>query len=766
MLIFSYCQISNIRKDNGRILLPDWYPVDPLLKDDEEVVISYDSLNSDCSQCLEDELSYSRSAPRNLDNCRPQSHSNQKLHSEQNVNSALRPIDNDHGHDLLRDMNDISLVGINVTDVQNFVDGVFQNHDASNVRKRKGDERTSTSDLPEPTVALSESPFKKLKVELIDDVISSNSPEDPESQTFQGSVRNSDGISHLQLPVESNAPSPNDTLILTPKKAKNGNEADKNSTSPFDSREPVGKGISLNEADTPVVDKCTIPSNNLVNNSNNTISKPQELSKNDDDIILTNKKDEKKKKKRRRESKHESLREETQNYSVVDNSFSENKEIFSSKAHKKKRNKEKEYGTNDNAEKCSRETSGDNFACNGVEEFATIRTKDNQVEKGKDLVADEDKVEHTRKEKKKKKKEKDKEHKGHNASLETLFSSSSITASDVKESGIGSDSTVYDLEKRIRKLSGSKDTSEFSNLKSDEVSPVNRNGTGEFARQKKIRKEKDNSGFLESELDSTRISGDAPLKKEKKKSKKSEKKAKESNSKNIKEKSNEAIKEFKVPNTNVKKVHREDGDSEGVGGKVSSCRRGVPGDLEKSDETLVADAHDRFDSETDVEMGNIQSQIRKVMDDIVDESDYSQSLIKEPLMFLNKFSDNTLPQQKEGSKVCYEVVSKSVSKNKSKTESKHASKREKDSTNLAKSFAEDSKQVELESKREKTKKKTAKIISNKAGSKQSLKNGSVELFSDSDSSSLTFSDCEHSATEKKNEKRQDKKAPRAKGLSQ
>ena len=147
--INSQAPISNIRKDKNKILIPDWYPIEPVLQDNEEVFISYDLLSTNCSQCLVMETpnpSYSGS----FDSCPNQSMQiyQQGQNSNQTPKSCHGPMpvagafEGNNRH-VYADMENIGLHPLDVS-INSLVNRIMQNEEKEvNKDNRESDESDS-----------------------------------------------------------------------------------------------------------------------------------------------------------------------------------------------------------------------------------------------------------------------------------------------------------------------------------------------------------------------------------------------------------------------------------------------------------------------------------------------------------------------------------------------------------------------------------------------------------------------------------------------
>ena len=151
--INSQAPISNIRKDMNKVLIPDWYPIEPVLQDNEEVFISYDLLATNCSQCLVMETpnpSYSGS----FDSCPNQSM--QTFQQGQNINQTPKSCQGPlpfagafegNNHHVYADVENIGLNPLDVS-INSLVNRIMQNEEKEvNKDRREGDSDESDSIL-------------------------------------------------------------------------------------------------------------------------------------------------------------------------------------------------------------------------------------------------------------------------------------------------------------------------------------------------------------------------------------------------------------------------------------------------------------------------------------------------------------------------------------------------------------------------------------------------------------------------------------------
>lgn len=657
---------------------------------------------------MDNEIYFSRGHQRSFDRSidGQLQHSHALVHMNQ-AESQMRPISSTgmrssataHNHDLLKDMTEIGMVNLNDSDVDDLVDRVLQTEDKINPKKRKGNSEV-ISDIPVLSMTLEQSkesshssPFKRSKFDVPHNDVKPDS-EMQETHPTEGSFS--------LLSSES---------ILS----------------------PLAEAVKM--------DSNSFHRNNHGNtNSDNCAheggSKDVVILR-DDNETNGKKKSDKKKRKHKKEQKNEDVVKVAKGVDRCDGLKLDDQEANLEKTRKsKKRKKEKSV-----VETLRNLESNGEFDSTASYYPTQSMERNNQTDSkidGKDDEVNELKVDNKEKKKKKKKKAEGKEKSKYTESSETLFSSSSMAISDVKESGIGSDSTVYDIEK---------------------LAPQHANDSiiteSDKSKKKKLQRDViDITASLPLNLDQMKSVRDITLESQPKKKKKKSKSKGTSDidgSEASFKKINAGIKsnEFKVPCAR-----------QGKGAKENDVSKDSPEKAEKSNLFDNADKADdnhspvhkpTFEYDTDAEIGKIKSKILKVVGDIVEDSDYSQSLIQEPLKFpidtpktkhvvQSKITttDEEINLVNGGRKPMGMTASKSSPGDVhiSSTEKEDCSPTEPDTMKI-----EDLKEIETDRPLS-NKKRARNTIKSKNIMKVKLRSMKKRLPSDSDTSSISFSDVE------------------------
>ena len=772
--------INNLRKDNGRILLPDWYPVDPLLKDNEEVFINYESLIVDFGHCIDNGFYYSGNSQIDIDHSfegeKKGTYAQTGFYLSQSMPMKSSERLSSHGSNpnLLKGTNESRMSD---SDLNCIANRTTQFEYTSAIGKRKASEdivpnaletRTNGGELQQSA----DPSFKKLKV----DVLHNGEVTGSESQLQPLSEK-----SILSLPSASSFSSPADTLVLDKTQfdedTKLNAVCEKFVAKSCEVQLDVSKNSLLN------ADKTLCPIQSVASD---------EDSKADDKADGEKKKavDKKKRKKEKEFTKTDFAKVGNREKKFMLEGLKDGSVIKDNKRRKRGKDSESESIGKLTASGKESKDKGINDSSPQVGSQQEETEKDSQLDSTKGLDFSEgNEITASIKEKKKKKKRKkskEKEKSKQEGSLETLPSSSSITVSDVRESGIGSDSTVYDLEKRGACVSVENTLSPL--LQRHDSAATKFQGSPEKQRNKVV---KDPFGFWEAYSDVTRMSDDSCQNSGIKKGRKSELKRKQETIKSKTDFSNairqeEGCGKFKTPIAKVRK-----------GGQAASPRKEPPflskkndsskGDTPKKNnpETGVKSNKPTFEYETDAEIGQILSTIQKVMDEIVDDSDYSQSLIQEPQTL--PAVDSEMIWNKDSSELVNRAICKPVgSRNGKSVSASFAIAGDIHETSVAcmvecpneleRNKGKDSRKSknkkgqDLESdKDEKSspEKKSAKKKENSASSESKLKSNfcskGESIISGSDSSSISFSDYDFTAISRKNVKKPGKST--SKGMS-
>ena len=628
MLPFSYGQIESIRKDNGRVLLPEWYPVEPLLKDDEEIVITYKQLSSDYTQSADNVYS-SRSGQRNSAMSVSSNISHLECNSAPRLNQArikndsflplsVRTMDNDSSQDILKDLNDIGRGNFDAPDVEQFVNGVLQYSEATKARKRKEEiihnvSQTLESEAPIGISAgiQSEFSFKRLKTDIVDGAIFEAGTNLPTTE-----------ISHNE--VDSN-------LIKGETEDPPMKHAEKSNSETLCSNHDVTgigmvSGVLIKDPRSYEIDKMP------------TFDKIDEVER----------KSSKKKKKHRKEKRGDILHDSCplgKNFNAVSNEDASRKMRRKVK-HKKNSQLESEvedYKQDGNSVastlilcKTSR-----NIATNDLEEKVEDFELDDQESNRVTEEANEEKKRSKEKKQKKKDRKRAKDEEGwkHDAAVETAVSNSS----DVKESGIGSDSTLYDIGKKMVSLPNKEEIFSASFVEKEEKSQAFRAGRQANVAREALSVESDLSMMLESTSNEKGA-----------KERSLDIQDKQSTTGFVVEKrsinhSKKEIGDFKQPHANIK--------------KMSSENQALKAVSKDNAESIGENLQEKpsFDYETDAELCQIRSEIHKIVDDVVEESDCQQSLLKEPLKF-SLMGDSTCKEHgKSSAEGCQNISPKNNS---------------------------------------------------------------------------------------------------------
>ena len=569
--------------------MPEWYPVEPLLKDDEEIVITYKPFNSDYAQST-DNVYTSRSVQRNgavnwdsnmthLE-CNSAPHLNHAgIKNDSFLPVSVGAMDNDSSQGIFKDLNDVSRGNFNVPDVEQFVNGVLQYSEATKSRKRKEEVSHNVSHRLESEAPIgvsagiqSEFSFKKLKTGIVDGTI------------FQA-----------------------DTNLPTTEVGHN--EVASNLTN-GESEEPPMKHAEKSNSETLCskhdVTKIEMFSDTLIKdpNSNEQIDEVERNSS-------------RKKKKHRKEKRGEILHD---SYLMAKNCIAVSNEDTSKKVHRK--GKHKKYSQLESeVEDCKQDENSvastlilckslrgiaNNDLEEKVDDFELDGEDSNRATEEAGEVREKKRSKEKKQKKKARKRTKDEEGWRHDAAFENAVSNSS----DVKESGIGSDSTLCDIGKRVSALPNKKEIVRASFFEKEENSQALRIGKEANVVREALSVESDLSMMLEStskerSFDSEDKQNTAGFVVEKRSVNGSQ----------------EEVMDFKQPHTDIKKMSKENQDLKAVSKDKA--------------ENVGENLQDKpsFDYETDTEICQIRSQIHKIVDDVVEESDCQQRLLKEPLKF-------------------------------------------------------------------------------------------------------------------------------------
>ena len=754
---FSHGPIHSIRKDNGKVLLPEWYPVDPMLKDEEEVILCYDPLVSDCSPSLENDVYCSKGGQRSdaviLDKSSPFLQNDSIGHSKQGGNEedpvlphSMGTINKDTSRDFMRDLGSVRMSVVNAQVGQQVVGRVLEHSEASSVRKRKGEVVADCSHSSEANATLGrtvgaqdESPFKKLKADVIDGTVISKA-DFKIDETIDANVLARNEMSSTKIKTD-------------PRKSDGVKE---------DSEEhmltQIGK--EAHQSEISVIANIT-----EINNCSaiHVPDDPKEPRRNSSG---------KKKKHKKKEHKAKKLIEEV---FLEDLATGCQDSTLSSKLHKKKKQKKKNESYFDNtANKCKWNESvviTTPLICR-----STLGTgKDGQKELLGDFVdvEEEKNVAGCKSKKHKHKKIKERINDKEKETQDDPFcSSSSITVSDLKESGIGSGSLSYGIDKMMNNVSDKKNTSAASGetYVSKAIKFEGGRGSGGSKSRKDGSELNELFGLSQSNPDLTYEDNpqqQAFMKKNR------NAQSKQNGNECLAEKAdmNEGQAEYTVtavPNSSKKSKSIENIPKNRIMDNVDENPHSKPS----------------FDYETDAEIKQIQTKIRKVVCEVVEESDYSQSLLGGPLELTIQSGVISLPRDNDvnenlgnlsavGTKTEVSQISTSVkdiqvqdqdTNGGSKKSSKklNSVSRKKSLKNVKKGESDFS----TKSVNENTTKKQKEISTIKKSTLQNVKNlEEISVNSGSDTSSMSFSDCVSHDVRKNNKKKEmSKKLSTQKGL--
>ena len=743
------------------MLLPQWYPVDPLLRDEEEVVVSYEPLDSDSNQYLENGVYCSRSNERNDANYGRRSHlpydSTVLLNGSKNDSTLPLSVELDHSPDFLRNVSDVGMDTFNVQDVEQFVDRVLQHNEAGSMRKRKG-ETTDTAHRYESEASFEkslgiqkESPFKKLKT---DDIVDAD-------MMLEAEIKGNENVDLLSSTNAQQNKGSKNKVAPDPEKSNN---IRRHSSEP--KLKSTEKAVSLSDMIIPSGSKVNTTSGGLIQNL-------CEVDTSVDDARGIGKHNGKKKKKHKKEHREKSFIEAFPN--TDDYPIGCHEESSAKSLRKKRKKKGKELEPENNEEKCKLD---ENVVTSIPAVFKPAESieKYDQDKNINELMDDEEgKTTDVSRGKKKKKKKLKEKIKGNamgkeNADLEPVCSSPSIPISEIKESGIGSDSTILDIEKKTATLSNKGEISGTSEVKNDLKSYSNEHNS----KSNGLNRQNQNSGINEpcafSESDLTKTNGDA--------SQQSHEEVMKNCGIQIQRTLNECLGEKANAMKNESNgVNDPYGDAKKASRESKSIKK-VKG-VDDIDESILTKP--TFDDETDAEIRQLQSKILKVVDDVVEESDYSQSLIKDPLDFSLVCSKKSPRQKGEGKNLTKEVADSSEKKSSQKLGSATTDRAPEQNTdrlhgkiskNLdggrVKGLGDDKKGKNVCStkKSSESRRKGKREISTKnAGNLKNSKSAeerSVCLYSDT--SSLSFSDCAMYGASTNNDKKDKKESLKQNGM--
>ena len=588
-IFLRFCAINHLRKGKGKVILPDWYPVDPLLDDNEEVFVSYEPLNSECAAHSE------RGAESFQTQC-GQTHwpfENDKQAQNHMLDKDVVPSSIKHASDSVNRLIPIVLPDVNAGNDRKrknkakedglcedleVAKAATESRGVSNLKKRKANEETrENSEFNRPG-------------SILDELIS-NKP--PDSRSTQKGTEDTNTCSKICLDEKS--------------EHKKKNKKKKRKASTELAVESVEEVLSQ------------------------TVCKANEKSYMSDHPG--------KRLKDRKRKRREAINSETK----------------------------QEIGKMDANEKIKeREADGKEFSGEGQKDV-----EPDMSEKRTDV---ESIAEGIKKKKGRKKR----------SSKEQLFSGSSVASSNLKESGIGSGSSPVEMTKRDKVL----DAAEFPVCKGAETkdndlakSLLERNKTknDDFESQEK----KTNTLFANNKeqcVDKTTLADPSEVKEivtvrsKKKRHRKEKEKVNDKVNQNNPSESNQAsfsICEPGVPfadksgagkNENgTRSSEKENGacseilpmlpsmtdianETRPSKARVSAHNAPIPalltGAVAKDTKTTL-NAKPTFDYETDAETHNIKAKIKEVVNELIEESDHSQSIIQGPLKFATKLASDS-----------------------------------------------------------------------------------------------------------------------------
>eukprot|EP00795_Rhopilema_esculentum_P006154 gene6154-11547_t len=584
-----FCPINHLRKDKGKVILPDWYPVEPLLDDNEEVFVNYEPLNSECA-------AHSKRSAGSFQTQCSQTHcpfESDKQAQNHMLDKDALPSSIKHAADFANSLIPIVLPDIN----------------AGNDRKRKSkaEEDGLCEDLEDAKAATESqgvSDFKKQKANeetrensefnrpgsILDELIS-NKP--PDSKSTQKGTEDTDPCSKICFDENSEQ-----------KKKKKKKKRKASTELAVESVEEV---------------------------LSQTVCKANETS----DMSDHPGKHLKDRKRQRREISNSETKQEIG-------------KMDASEKHKE------------------REEDGKAFSREGQKDV-----EPDMSEKRTDV---ESIAEGIKKKKGRKKRN----------SKEQLFSGSSVASSNLKESGIGSGSSPVEMTKHDKVLNAAEfpvckgeETKDKDNSKS--LLEINDTKNDDFESQEK----KTNTLFANNKeqcVDKTTLADPSEVKEEvtvrsKKKRHRKEKQkvndkvnqnnppdsnqasfsicesgvpfadksgaGKNENEKRSSEKENDACSEILPMLPNMTDIANETRPSKA---KVSAHNAPIPalltGAVAKDTKTTL-NAKPTFDYETDAETHNIKAKIKEVVNELIEESDHSQSMIQGPLKFATKLASDS-----------------------------------------------------------------------------------------------------------------------------